>query len=525
MTRYIGIILAGGSGSRMGSDKPKQYLTLAGRTVLEHSIEAFATHPLIDEVAVVVAPAWHDTVQGIIDRCGHAKVKRLLHGGKERTDSSLAAIRAYEGQDVCLLFHDAARPLVTARCISDVCRALQSHEAVATGIASVDTLMQTENGCIKAVPPRSQMQRMQTPQAFRLSTIAEAYRLALADPHFAATDDCGIVMRYLPHVPIAVVEGDACALKLTFPDDLLTLERMLATRQPADASHSPGTAATTSQQPNLTAEGRNRYVRRYHQEHLRAMQEAELDILRHVAALCQRHGIAYWLDSGTLLGAIRHGGFIPWDDDIDICMPLTDVPRFIEVAQHELPPHLFVQAPQTDPSMRLPICKVRNLNSLIVEGGDDFSRPYAKGLYIDIFPMLPWPTLPYKLSKRLAKGYCRANAILQAQHTYSWRSVAELFYFGTKRALLGAAWRLACVVRPSDKFYSNTLNNSGNGNRHLRSTIFPLGTVQFEGETFSAPADCDTYLRDLFGEYHTLPPVEARQGHATFFATRLTANN
>ena len=139
--------------------------------------------------------------------------------------------------------------------------------------------------------------------------------------------------------------------------------------------------------------------------------------------------------------------------------------------------------------------------------------------------MMPYPAFSRRFVKRIAKGYCRANAILQAQHTYSWRSVAELFYFGTKRALLGAAWRLACIVRPSDKFYSNTLNNSGNGNRHLRSTIFPLGTVQCEGETFSAPADCDTYLRDLFGEYHTLPPVEARQGHATFFATRLTANN
>ena len=521
MTRYIGIILAGGSGSRMGSDKPKQYLTLAGRTVLEHSIEAFATHPLIDEVAVVVAPAWHDTVQGIIDRCGHAKVKRLLHGGKERTDSSLAAIRAYEGQDVCLLFHDAARPLVTARCISDVCRALQSHEAVATGIASVDTLMQTENGCIKAVPPRSQMQRMQTPQAFRLSTIAEAYRLALADPHFAATDDCGIVMRYLPHVPIAVVEGDACALKLTFPDDLLTLERMLATRQAAEASHSPGTATTTSQQPNLTAEGRNRYVRRYHQEHLRAMQEAELDILRHVAALCRRHGIAYWLDSGTLLGAIRHGGFIPWDDDIDICMPLTDVPRFIEVAQRELPPHLFVQAPQTDPSMRLPICKVRNLNSLIVEGGDDFSRPYAKGLYIDIFPMLPWPTLPYKLSKRLAKGYCRANAILNSQHYYSLRSTAEFFYFGIKRACCAALWHIGSLFFNKKEYFSNTLNNNGYGIMHRTADIFPLSEISFEGKTFRAPASPDHYLHDLYKDYMKLPPEDKRTGHAVFFCEEL----
>ena len=130
------------------------------------------------------------------------------------------------------------------------------------------------------------------------------------------------------------------------------------------------------------------YLEQFKQQQLRTCQLKQLGILEEIDRICRKHNISYWLDGGSLLGAVRHGGFIPWDDDIDICMPLTDVPRFIEVAQRELPPHLFVQAPQTDPSMRLPICKVRNLNSLIVEGGDDFSRPYAKGLYIDIFPML-----------------------------------------------------------------------------------------------------------------------------------------
>ena len=124
-------------------------------------------------------------------------------------------------------------------------------------------------------------------------------------------------------------------------------------------------------------------------------------------------------------------------------------------------------------------------------------------------------------SKKVARGYCRAIAILHAQHTYSWRSVAELFYFGAKRALLGTLWHTAALFTSKNKYYSNTLNNSGNGNRHLQSTIFPLTTIEFEGEKFSAPADADTYLRDLFGEYMTLPPEDQREGHATFYLTEL----
>lgn len=71
------------------------------------------------------------------------------------------------------------------------------------------------------------------------------------------------------------------------------------------------------------------------------------------------------------------------------------------------------------------------------------------------------------------------------------------------------------------KYYSNTIDNSGNGNRHLRSTIFPLSTIEFEGERFSAPRDVDTYLRDLFGDYMKLPPENQRGGHAKFFVSRL----
>ncbi|MGM9688681.1 MAG: 2-C-methyl-D-erythritol 4-phosphate cytidylyltransferase [Alloprevotella sp.] len=512
MTRNIAIVLAGGTGSRMGGNCPKQFRTLAGCTVLEHSLAAFERNGLVDEVAVVMHPQYHGETQKLIAERGWKKVKRLLESGAERWGSTLSALKAFEGEDANLIFHDAARPLVSQRIITEVCEALRSYQAVGVGIASVDTLMEVENGLMTHVPDRSVMQRMQTPQAFRLATITEAYRLALADPHFKATDDCSVVLKYLPDTPIYIIRGEERNLKLTYADDLLTLER-LAAQPETDGQHDRPEGADTDPM---------RYLKAYQRRHLREMQRAELEILTEVARVCEAEGIPYWLDSGTLLGAVRHGGFIPWDDDIDICMPAEEIPRFVKAAQQRLPKHLQVQTPDTEPELRMPVCKVRDLNSFMVEADDDFAKGYAKGLFIDIFPMHDWPSFGPKFSKKVARGYCRANAILHAQHTYSWRACAELFYFGVKRTLFKLAWTVGSLFVGKGKYYSNTLNNSGNGNRHLRSSIFPLGTIQFEGRTFAAPAAPDAYLKDLFGNYMALPPEDQRTGHACFYVAKLT---
>ena len=256
--------------------------------------------------------------------------------------------------------------------------------------------------------------------------------------------------------------------------------------------------------------------------HRRAVQLKQVDILREIHRLCLRHHIDYWLDGGTILGAVRHGGFIPWDDDIDIAMRLEDLPRFVRAAQEELPGHLMIQTPATDPSVRLPIYKVRDRNSFIVEYADDFTRSYCKGLYVDIFPMMPYPSCSRRFIKRVAKGYCRANAILQAQHCYSWRACAELVYFGLKRAWCKAQWTVACLLKRKDEFYSNTLNNNGYGIMHRRNSIFPVKEITFEGETFLGPANPDAYLTDLYHDYMQLPPEEKRQGHAVFYAEDLS---
>lgn len=262
----------------------------------------------------------------------------------------------------------------------------------------------------------------------------------------------------------------------------------------------------------------NETLHKYMEENRRAVQLRQLEILREIDKICRHHSITYWLDGGTLLGAVRHGGFIPWDDDIDIAMPLEELPRFVEAAQSELPGTLMMQTPSTDPSVRLPIYKVRDRKSFLIEAADDFSRPYEKGLYVDIFPMIPYPSVSRKFVKKITRGYCRANAILQSQHYYSLRSFAEFFYFGAKRTVCKLLWQTASIFAKKGEYTSNTLNNNGYGIMHHTDSIFPVQGIEFEGETFSGPANPEAYLTDLYHNYLQLPPPEKRGGHAVFYA-------
>ena len=259
----------------------------------------------------------------------------------------------------------------------------------------------------------------------------------------------------------------------------------------------------------------------YRQKNIEAIHKKELAILCAIRDICNRHNIDYWLDGGTCLGAVRHGGFIPWDDDIDIAMRKDDIKRFVEVAKTELPEGLFLQTRDTDPSYNSPITKVRDTNSFMVEYGDDFNKPYQKGLFVDIFPMITYPNFSRSACKRITKGYCKANGVLNKPHTYSWRSVAELFWFGVKKACYLLSWKISCLLHKKGTYYSNTLAENGYGIMHRTDSIFPVKPIVFEGETFSGPANPDAYLTDLYKDYMQLPPEEKRKGHAVFYIDKL----
>ncbi|TDD29710.1 2-C-methyl-D-erythritol 4-phosphate cytidylyltransferase [Actinomadura sp. KC06] len=225
-TRTVAVVLAGGVGARMGAGRPKQLMDIGGRPILAHAVGAFDAHPGIGEVVVVMAAAHLRAAAAIA--APFRKTAAVIEGGDTRTASTVAALRVLDDRpdDARVLFHDAARPFVDAPVIDRVLDALDAHDAVAVGVPSSDTIVVVEDGLVVSMPPRETMSRFQTPQGFRLGTIRKAYELALADPELRATDDCGIVHRYLPDVPIRVVAGSERNLKVTQPLDAVVAEHL-----------------------------------------------------------------------------------------------------------------------------------------------------------------------------------------------------------------------------------------------------------------------------------------------------------
>lgn len=227
--KHIAIILAGGSGRRMGGALPKQFLKVNNRTILEYTIDNFERAECIDEIAIVTHPDYVNEMQEIIAANPWKKVANILLGGKERTDSTLSALRAYTTDDDRLLIHDGVRPLVSQSIITNVCSALAEFDAVNLAIPAVDTIIEVKDGVMMAAPRRDLLRQVQTPQGFKRETLAKAYEQALADPDFMATDDCGVVFKYHPATPIKIVEGETSNIKITYKEDLEFLEKYLET--------------------------------------------------------------------------------------------------------------------------------------------------------------------------------------------------------------------------------------------------------------------------------------------------------
>lgn len=233
LRKNVAVILAGGVGTRTGLDTPKQFLKVAGKTIIEHTIEAFERNRYVDEIAIVVHPAYVSVIENMVLKNRWRKAKRILKGGSQRYESSLAAIRAYsDDSSTNLIFHDAVRPLVSQRIIDDVIMGLEEYEAVDTAIPAVDTIIAvtSDKKHIEDIPDRAYVRRGQTPQAFRIDTIRCAYEKALLDPGFRTTDDCGIVVKYLPGTPVLVVDGDETNMKLTSIQDLYILDKLFQLR-------------------------------------------------------------------------------------------------------------------------------------------------------------------------------------------------------------------------------------------------------------------------------------------------------
>jgi len=216
------IILASGSGTRTGLNVPKQFLKLAGRAVLEHTLRAFSCCGEFNEIIVVAHPLFVCRTEAIASRVQGIPI-RVVPGGETRQQSS------YKGVLSCpeashVVIHDGVRPLVSVPLIRRVLRSLMSHDAIDVCIPSPDTVVIRSEEQIDHIPDRANMMLGQTPQAFKRDLILQAHQRAQTDGFINATDDCSLVLR-LGH-RVFIEEGDRSNMKITHLDDLYVVERL-----------------------------------------------------------------------------------------------------------------------------------------------------------------------------------------------------------------------------------------------------------------------------------------------------------
>jgi len=231
---------------------------------------------------------------------------------------------------------------------------------------------------------------------------------------------------------------------------------------------------------------------------MKDFQKRMLEILIEFDKLAKKHNLTYWLDHGTLLGAVRHKGFIPWDDDLDISMPREDYEKFKKL-KHELPEWIFFQTKENEPSIPVHYIKLRDMNSLYIDKWEENKNiKYHQGIFIDIFPVncIDKKNLfIYKYLMNFAKLF--SNRYLRVDFLAK-PLIKVMNLFHTKKGNL-------CV---SGGEYMHFVINVP------KEIVFPLKEVEFEGLKFPAPNNTHLYLKSIFGDYMKLPPENKRKIHA-----------
>lgn len=228
----FGVILAGGTGSRMGIDKPKQFLNLGGKPIIIHTVEKFLLSEKIDEIYIGVHPDWMDYMHDLLDR--YVTIKKnvnLVAGGKNRNETIFNVVKKIEidygeSDNHVIVTHDAVRPFVTLRIINENIEMAKIYGACDTVVCATDTIVVSENGeYITDIPQRKKMFQGQTPQTFKMSLIKKLYYDLSENEKSILTDACKICV--VRDVKVKMVQGEVSNLKITTIEDLKIAEAML----------------------------------------------------------------------------------------------------------------------------------------------------------------------------------------------------------------------------------------------------------------------------------------------------------
>ena len=222
----IAIILAGGTGSRMSLNQPKQFAMVKGRPIMAHTLIVFNNCSQVDEIYFVSHESYIQESQRIIDEYNLPKVKQIIKGGNTRQESVYNALQAIKAKDDdIVLIHDCARPLVDEEIIINNIKACEKYDAVETAIKVVDTIIECNGEEMIQPLDREKLYQVQTPQTFRYSIIKQAQQYAKDNNIHNASDDAQLVKRIGKNVHI--VEGKKSNLKVTTDEDLLILNALI----------------------------------------------------------------------------------------------------------------------------------------------------------------------------------------------------------------------------------------------------------------------------------------------------------
>ena len=227
MTKVIALVPAAGMGRRMGAEINKQYLLLAGKPILAHTLQVFQDTPFIDDIYVVIPAAEIPYCQEhVVERHGLTKVRQIVPGGAERQHSVMNGLQALvgAGDDDVVLIHDGVRPFVPPRVLERAVEMARCHDGALVAVPVKDTVKVVVDGIVRATPPREDLWLAQTPQAFRYPVIRAAHEIAAAE-RFLGTDDASLVERL--GKDIHIVMGDYRNIKITTPEDLILAEAFL----------------------------------------------------------------------------------------------------------------------------------------------------------------------------------------------------------------------------------------------------------------------------------------------------------
>ncbi len=247
------------------------------------------------------------------------------------------------------------------------------------------------------------------------------------------------------------------------------------------------------------------------QKELRKAQLIMLEMLVEFDAICQKHNLKYWLDSGTLLGAVRHQGFIPWDDDIDLSMPVEDYNKFLEIGASQLSSNIFVQTKETDPNFKFDYIKLRSNKASIVEFHEEGREVgYHQGVFVDIFPMLTLPNSSFheKFYNGIFESIRSVSAV--SLHTPNGEDYPEIREKLVKAlSLMHQGWKRDDVK----VIYGGEMPDVAAW--FEIDELFPLKKITFEGLEFYAPKNPQHYLSEIYSfDFMKLPPLDKRATHA-----------